>query len=258
MHGAVGEPDGQAVAPEGVEVVAPRHERHVVAAFGEPRAEVAADGARAEHEHPLPARSLAPASPTASALTVHPMIWGKPTWPWAERANTFTCRRWAPALFPGRYRTRAWTTVGFAAFDPVRSSKRMVAQLGPKLGPDCVWISEGSLEIGSAGGTACTRRPRASGGTVGRGRQRGNRRSTTFQTQVRSRTDKRARMPFPCDCSLTGPKSPCHGPPPTGDVMNMRSLASALIAVGAALIHPLRLEAVYSASSRCTSRSWLG
>src|SRR2546426_12704016 len=52
MHGAVGEPDGQAVAPEGVEVVAPRHERHVVAAFGEPRAEVAADGARAEHEHP--------------------------------------------------------------------------------------------------------------------------------------------------------------------------------------------------------------
>ncbi len=48
----------------------------------------------------------------------------------------------------------AWNTAGFAAFDPVRSSKRMVAQLGPKLGPECVWISEGSLEIGSAGGTA--------------------------------------------------------------------------------------------------------
>lgn len=48
----------------------------------------------------------------------------------------------------------AWTTAGFAAFDRVRSSKRMVAQLEPKLGPECVWISEGSLEIGSAGGTA--------------------------------------------------------------------------------------------------------
>src|SRR5437764_1276115 len=62
MHGAVGEPDGQAVAPEGVEVFAPRYERHGVAAFGEPRAEVAADGARAEHEHPHP-------SPTASQWT---------------------------------------------------------------------------------------------------------------------------------------------------------------------------------------------
>lgn len=48
----------------------------------------------------------------------------------------------------------ALNTAGFAAFDRVRSSKRMVAELGPKLGADAIWVSEGSLEIGSAGGTA--------------------------------------------------------------------------------------------------------
>ena len=48
----------------------------------------------------------------------------------------------------------AFNTAGFAAFDRVRSSKRMVAELGPKIGQDAIWISEGSLEIGSAGGTS--------------------------------------------------------------------------------------------------------
>ncbi len=48
----------------------------------------------------------------------------------------------------------ALNTAGFAAFDPVRSSKRMVAELNEKVGKDCVWISEGSLEIGAPAGTA--------------------------------------------------------------------------------------------------------
>ncbi|MEI6234050.1 MAG: glycosyltransferase family 39 protein [Planctomycetota bacterium] len=48
----------------------------------------------------------------------------------------------------------ASNTAGFAAFDRVRSSKRMIATLGPIMGPDAVWVSEGSLEIGAAGGTA--------------------------------------------------------------------------------------------------------
>src|SRR5579862_2044253 len=42
----------------------------------------------------------------------------------------------------------------FATFDSITSSKKMVKELAPKVGDDCVWISEGSDEVGAAGGTA--------------------------------------------------------------------------------------------------------
>ena len=42
----------------------------------------------------------------------------------------------------------------FANFDAITSSKKMVAQLVPWVGDDCVWISEGSDEVGAAAGTA--------------------------------------------------------------------------------------------------------
>ncbi|HLX63974.1 MAG TPA: glycosyltransferase family 39 protein [Planctomycetota bacterium] len=50
----------------------------------------------------------------------------------------------------------AYNTQGFAAFDRVRSSRRMVEDLlkNKKVPPDCIWISEGSLELGAAAGTA--------------------------------------------------------------------------------------------------------
>lgn len=48
----------------------------------------------------------------------------------------------------------ASNTAGFSAFDRVRSSKRMVAALDQKLGRDAIWITEGTLEIGSPGATA--------------------------------------------------------------------------------------------------------
>jgi 4-amino-4-deoxy-L-arabinose transferase-like glycosyltransferase len=48
----------------------------------------------------------------------------------------------------------ACNTAGFAAFDRVRSSKRMVAEILPHTKPNWIWVSEGSLEIGAAAGTA--------------------------------------------------------------------------------------------------------
>jgi len=46
----------------------------------------------------------------------------------------------------------AWlfTLQGFVGFQDVRSSKRMVAELAPKLGPDAVWVAEGSHELGAS------------------------------------------------------------------------------------------------------------
>lgn len=43
---------------------------------------------------------------------------------------------------------------GFAAFDAIRSSKRVVEALRDKVGPECIWISEGSKEIGASAGTS--------------------------------------------------------------------------------------------------------
>ncbi|HEY3319751.1 MAG TPA: glycosyltransferase family 39 protein [Planctomycetota bacterium] len=43
---------------------------------------------------------------------------------------------------------------GLTAFDPVRSSKHLVEQLRDQVGPDCVWVSEGSKEIGASAGIA--------------------------------------------------------------------------------------------------------
>jgi hypothetical protein len=42
----------------------------------------------------------------------------------------------------------------FADFDAISSSKKMVQALVPKVGDDCIWISEGSEEVGAAAGTA--------------------------------------------------------------------------------------------------------
>ncbi|MEI6236508.1 MAG: glycosyltransferase family 39 protein [Planctomycetota bacterium] len=42
----------------------------------------------------------------------------------------------------------------FANFDAITSSKKMVEKLAPLVGDDCVWISEGSDEVGAAAGTA--------------------------------------------------------------------------------------------------------
>jgi 4-amino-4-deoxy-L-arabinose transferase-like glycosyltransferase len=42
----------------------------------------------------------------------------------------------------------------FANFDWIASSKRMVEALAPAVGSDCIWISEGSDEVGSSAGTA--------------------------------------------------------------------------------------------------------
>lgn len=42
----------------------------------------------------------------------------------------------------------------FANFDAITSSKRMVEKLAPAVGSDCIWISEGSDEVGSSAGTA--------------------------------------------------------------------------------------------------------
>ena len=52
VEGALGEPHGEAVAPERFEVLAARHEGHVVAALGEARAEIATDGAGSQDEDP--------------------------------------------------------------------------------------------------------------------------------------------------------------------------------------------------------------
>lgn len=48
----------------------------------------------------------------------------------------------------------AYTVTGFAAYDDVLSSKRLVESLRPLVGDDCVWISEGSKEIGASAGIA--------------------------------------------------------------------------------------------------------
>ncbi len=48
-----------------------------------------------------------------------------------------------------------WTTMdGFTAFDVVRSSKRMVAEVQSAMGLEAIWISEGSKEIGASAGIA--------------------------------------------------------------------------------------------------------
>jgi 4-amino-4-deoxy-L-arabinose transferase-like glycosyltransferase len=43
---------------------------------------------------------------------------------------------------------------GFAAYDPVLSSKRLVTGLQRKIGKDFVWVSEGSKEVGASAGLA--------------------------------------------------------------------------------------------------------
>jgi hypothetical protein len=43
---------------------------------------------------------------------------------------------------------------GYMRFEDVRSSQRMVAELNPKLGPDCQWVAEGSKELGASAGIA--------------------------------------------------------------------------------------------------------
>ena len=40
----------------------------------------------------------------------------------------------------------------FTAFDSIYSSKRLVEKLSPAIGDDCIWISEGSLEVGASAG----------------------------------------------------------------------------------------------------------
>ena len=43
---------------------------------------------------------------------------------------------------------------GFAAFDSIFSSKRLVETLASAVGDDCVWIAEGSSEVGASSGPA--------------------------------------------------------------------------------------------------------
>lgn len=43
---------------------------------------------------------------------------------------------------------------GLVAFQGIRTSKQMVADLDPKLGPAAVWVSEGSNELGASAGIA--------------------------------------------------------------------------------------------------------
>ncbi|MBI3830965.1 MAG: glycosyltransferase family 39 protein [Planctomycetes bacterium] len=43
---------------------------------------------------------------------------------------------------------------GFMRFEDVRASRRMVAELNPQLGPDCLWVAEGSKELGASAGIA--------------------------------------------------------------------------------------------------------
>jgi 4-amino-4-deoxy-L-arabinose transferase-like glycosyltransferase len=44
----------------------------------------------------------------------------------------------------------AWTTDGFVAFQDLRSSKHLVARLDAALGPDALWVAEGSYELGAS------------------------------------------------------------------------------------------------------------
>jgi 4-amino-4-deoxy-L-arabinose transferase-like glycosyltransferase len=64
---------------------------------------------------------------------------------WQERPR-------AAAFFTCVLCAAAWllTLQGFVRFQDVRSSKRMVAELGPKLGADAVWVAEGSHELGAS------------------------------------------------------------------------------------------------------------
>jgi hypothetical protein len=43
---------------------------------------------------------------------------------------------------------------GFGDFDSVLSSRKLVNSLREKVGPDCIWVSEGSKEIGASAGIA--------------------------------------------------------------------------------------------------------
>ena len=43
---------------------------------------------------------------------------------------------------------------GFANYDPVLSSKKLVGSIFDKVGGDCIWVSEGSKEIGASAGIA--------------------------------------------------------------------------------------------------------
>jgi len=54
----------------------------------------------------------------------------------------------------------------FKALDSVYSSKRLVERLAPAVGDDCVWVSEGSCEVGASAGLAFylrQSRPKSSG-----------------------------------------------------------------------------------------------
>jgi hypothetical protein len=42
----------------------------------------------------------------------------------------------------------------FSDFDAISSSKKLVQALAPQVGDNCIWISEGSEEVGAAAGTA--------------------------------------------------------------------------------------------------------
>ena len=46
----------------------------------------------------------------------------------------------------------AWlgSGAGFRSFEDVRSSKRLVAELDSRIGPDAVWVAEGSYELGAS------------------------------------------------------------------------------------------------------------
>ncbi|MCW8133269.1 MAG: glycosyltransferase family 39 protein, partial [Planctomycetota bacterium] len=52
--------------------------------------------------------------------------------------------------------TWAWMDAGegFMKFEDVRSSRNLVQELAPQLGPDCQWVAEGSNELGASAGIA--------------------------------------------------------------------------------------------------------
>lgn len=54
---------------------------------------------------------------------------------------------------------------GFVAYQDVRSSRNMVRELDPQLGSDCLWVMEGSFELGASAGTAYYLSPDAQGQT---------------------------------------------------------------------------------------------
>lgn len=60
----------------------------------------------------------------------------------------------AAALFAVLSAAQVYNLAGFASYDNVISSRRLVEHLRDKAGEDCVWVSEGSKEIGASAGIA--------------------------------------------------------------------------------------------------------